>query len=85
MPRFASHHCSSWRTHGEAAASGVAIRTYQEEPSRAASIVDHSAVFADMLASSRKTRAERGRYQGVAKRSIADCSAVASGCDAPLE
>ncbi len=49
------------------------------------SIVDQSAVLADIDESSRNTRMLRSRYQGLAKRSIPSCRSTASGWDAPRE
>jgi len=48
---------------------------------RARSIVDHSALLADIEASSRNTRIARSRFQGLANFSRPVCSATASGAD----
>ena len=77
--RFFSHHANSRSTHTERAASGDAITTSHLDEASARSIDDHSPGLADKLAVSRKISNARGRYHGLAKRSIPYCSAGA-GC-----
>jgi periplasmic divalent cation tolerance protein len=65
-------------THFERAASGEASRTRNVESSSAASMADHSAGLAESPSSSRNTRMDRRRCQGVAIRSSRCCTSVAS-------
>ena len=65
--------------------AGLASSTNHSDSFRPRSMFDHSAVFADMDASSRKTLTARSRYHGFANRSTALCRSVASVDDALRE
>jgi len=66
-------------THGEAAASGEAIKIKNRDCPSACSIEGQRLGVADRLVSSRKIRSARRRYQGLPSLCTTDCSAAAIG------
>ncbi len=80
-----SHQRTSLPTHCDAAAAGLVSRISHSALTSADSMAGHSAVLADMVASSRKIRTARSWYHGLANRSTAVWSAAAKGAEARRE
>ena len=82
--RCASHHSSSWRTHGAAAEFGEAIRISHSLRASPRSIAPLKVGSVARLFLSRKTRIARVRYQGRAKRVRLAARAAAIAASARL-